>query len=72
LIKTIATIIDFTKEEIFNAIANVEIRKQWDTLFSEFKIVEQNKDEKSEVLYMSLRVKFKRGIFIRGKFLPYI
>jgi alkylhydroperoxidase/carboxymuconolactone decarboxylase family protein YurZ len=64
LIKTIATIIDFTKEEIFNAIANVEIRKQWDTLFSEFKIVEQNKDEKSEVLYMSLKVKFKTGIFI--------
>lgn len=58
LIKTIATINDYSKEEIYNAIANVEIRKRWDTLFSEFKIVEENKYEKSEILYMSLKVSF--------------
>jgi len=57
MLKTIATINDFTKEEIFNAIVNVEIRKKWDTLFSEFKIVEENKEERSEVLYMALKVK---------------
>lgn len=51
-----AIVNDFSKEEIFNAIANVDIRKQWDTLFSEFKIVETNKEEKTEVLYMSLKV----------------
>lgn len=44
-------------EEIFNAIANVEIRQKWDTLFSEFKIIEENKEEKTEVLYMSLKVR---------------
>jgi len=56
LIKTVATINDYTKEEIFNAISNVEIRKQWDSLFSEFRIVEENILEKSEVLYMLIKV----------------
>jgi hypothetical protein len=59
LIKTIAVLNDYSKEEIFNAIANVDIRKQWDSLFSEFKIVETNKEEKTEVLYMSLKVFIK-------------
>jgi hypothetical protein len=47
----------FNKDEIFEAISNVNIRKDWDKVFSEFKIVESNEADGSEVLYMSIKVK---------------
>lgn len=55
LIKTVAYLDGFTKEEVFEAISNVNIRKQWDKIFSEFKIVETNNEEGWEVLYMSIK-----------------
>lgn len=57
MIRTIAIIEEFSKEEIFEAISNVNIRKQWDKVFSEFKIVEAYDEEQSEVLYMAIKVK---------------
>jgi hypothetical protein len=56
MIKTYATIHGYTKDQIFEAIANVSIRRQWDTIFSEFKIVENNQKENYEVLYMLIKV----------------
>jgi hypothetical protein len=56
LIKTVAYLDGFTKQEIFDAISDVNIRMQWDKVFSEFKIVETNDDEQWEVLYMSIKV----------------
>lgn len=54
LIRTFATIEGYTKEEIFDAICDVNIRKEWDKIFSEFKIVDKTTD--NEVLYMSIKV----------------
>jgi hypothetical protein len=57
MIRTITIIDNFTKEEVFEAISNVNIRMQWDKVFTEFKIVETNDSEQFEVLYMSIKVK---------------
>lgn len=56
LIKANSIIDGFTKDEVFQAIADVKIRKEWDKVFSEFKIVDNNDNEGFEVLYMSLKV----------------
>jgi hypothetical protein len=55
MIKSIFTIDGYTKEEVFEAIANVNVRKEWDKIFSEFKVVETDADG-YEVLYMSIKV----------------
>jgi hypothetical protein len=57
MIKSIFTIEGYTKEEVFEAIANVSIRKEWDKIFSEFKVIESDK-EGFEVLYMSIKVRY--------------
>jgi hypothetical protein len=62
MIRTIAIIDNFTKEEVFEAISNVNIRKQWDKVFSEFKIVDKNEKEQFEVLYMSIKVKINLNL----------
>ena len=56
IIKTYATIYNFNSFEVFEAISNVKIRKQWDTLFSEFKIIDENKEDKSETIYLRIKV----------------
>lgn len=57
MLKTFAMIENFTKEEVFMAIADVRIRKEWDKVFQEFKIIDNNKDnDGKEVLYMSIKV----------------
>lgn len=55
LLKTYAEIRGYTKDEVFEAITDVSIRKEWDKIFSEFKVIENNKDE-GEYLYMSIKV----------------
>jgi hypothetical protein len=57
MIKAIVTIPDYTREHVFEAIANVDIRKEWDKIFSEFKIIEST-EEGGEILYMSIKVPF--------------
>lgn len=54
MLKTHAIIEGFSKDLVFKAIADVSIRKQWDKIFSEFKVIDAN--EQSEVLYMLIRV----------------
>ncbi len=56
MIKTYADIENYTKEEVFEAIANISIRREWDKIFSEFKILENNEKQGREVLYMSIKV----------------
>ena len=56
MIKSIFTIENYTKEQVFEAISNVSIRKEWDKIFSEFKVVETDSDG-YEILYMSIKVK---------------
>ncbi len=58
VIRTIAVIDNYSRDDIFEAISNVNIRKQWDKIFSEFKIVETNEKEQFEVLYMAIKVIF--------------
>jgi hypothetical protein len=60
MIKTFATIDNFTKEEVFRAIADVRIRREWDKIFSEFKIIENKEKEGKEYLYMSIKVRTKK------------
>jgi hypothetical protein len=55
MIKAIVTINNYTRDEVFEAIANVNIRKEWDKIFSEFKIIESTQ-EGGEILYMSIKV----------------
>ena len=56
MIKTNAIIDNFTKDEVFKAISDVKIRREWDKIFSEFKIIESNEKEGKEYLYMSIKV----------------
>ena len=55
LIKTLCQI-PFNKDIIYEAIANLEIRKKWDLSFSELKIINEKKDNKNvELLYMIIK-----------------
>jgi hypothetical protein len=54
--RTFATIEGYTSREIFDAIAIVSNRMEWDKNFLEFVSVEQNLNEGWEVFYMSLKV----------------
>lgn len=55
LIKTLCQI-PFNKDIIYEAIANLEIRKKWDSSFSELKIINEKKDNKNvELLYMIIK-----------------
>jgi hypothetical protein len=54
LIKCIANI-PFNKDTVFEAIANLEIRKQWDSVFSELKVVNYEGENGAEILYMIVK-----------------
>jgi hypothetical protein len=55
--RTLATVEGFTAKEIFDAIAIIKNRVEWDKNFNEFISVEQNLNEGWEVFYMSLKVR---------------
>jgi hypothetical protein len=59
MLKTFAMIKGYSSNEVFKAIADVEIRKQWDTVFTEFKIIDKDEKDGSEVLYMRIKVNIK-------------
>ena len=54
LIKSICTI-PYNKDIIFEAIANLEIRKKWDSVFSELRVVNHNGENGAEILYMIIK-----------------
>ena len=54
LIKCIAKI-PYNKDIIFEAIADLNIRKQWDSVFSELKVVNHEGENGAEILYMIVK-----------------
>lgn len=54
LIKSICSI-PYPKEVIYEAIANISIRKSWDSVFTELKVVANDGENGSEILYMTLK-----------------
>jgi hypothetical protein len=54
LIKCLAHI-PYTKDVVFEAIANLEIRKQWDSVFSELKVVNHEGENGAEILFMIVK-----------------
>ena len=54
LIKCIAKL-PYDKDIIFEAIANLEIRKQWDSVFSELRVVNHEGENGAEILYMIIK-----------------
>ena len=54
LIKCIANI-PYNKDTVFESIANLEIRKQWDSVFSELKVVNYEGENGDEILYMIVK-----------------
>ena len=54
LIKCVANI-PYSKDIVFEAIANLDIRKQWDSVFSELRVVNYEGENGSEVLYMVVK-----------------
>ena len=54
LIKCYAKI-PYNKDVIFEAIANLEIRKKWDTVFSDLRVVNHNGENGAEILYMIIK-----------------
>jgi hypothetical protein len=58
ILKSISYLKGFTAEEVFEAIADVSIRKEWDKVFSEFKIIDYDHKNESEYLYMVVKVKY--------------
>lgn len=56
VVKAVATIDGFTKEEVFEAIYDLKLRMSWDSVFRDFKVVRQETEHSPEVLYMSIKV----------------
>ena len=54
LIKCLAHM-PYTKDVVFEAIANLEIRKQWDSVFSELKVVNHEGENGAEILFMVVK-----------------
>ena len=54
LIKCIANI-PYNKDIVYEAIANLDIRKQWDSVFSELKVVNHEGENGAEILYMIIK-----------------
>ena len=54
LIKCLAKI-PYNKDVVFEAIANLNIRKQWDSVFSELRVVNYNGENGAEILYMIIK-----------------
>ena len=54
LIKSISNI-PYNKDIIFEAIANLELRKKWDKSFEELKIVNNDGENGAEILYMIIK-----------------
>jgi hypothetical protein len=55
IVRTIAEIEGFTKEQIFDALSFFEVRKQWDKVMQDFNIIETNKEDDSEIVYSSVK-----------------
>ena len=47
--------IPYNKDVVFEAIANLTIRKQWDSVFSELKVVNYEGENGAEILYMIIK-----------------
>jgi len=54
LIKSICHI-PYDKQVIFSAIADLDIRKKWDSVFSELKVVNHDGENGAEILYMIIK-----------------
>ena len=54
LIKCIAKI-PYNKDIVFEAIANLDIRKKWDAVFSELRVVNYEGENGAEILYMIIK-----------------
>lgn len=54
LIKALANI-PYGKDVVFEAISNLNIRKQWDSVFSELKVVNHEGENGAEILYMIIK-----------------
>ena len=54
LIKCIAKL-PFSKDVVFEAIANLNIRRKWDSVFSELKVVNNEGENGAEILYMVIK-----------------
>ena len=54
LIKCIAKL-PFNKDIVFEAISNLNIRRQWDSVFSELKVVNNEGENGAEILYMIIK-----------------
>ena len=54
LIKCLAHM-PYNKDVVFEAIANLDIRKQWDSVFSELRVVNHEGENGAEILYMVVK-----------------
>ena len=54
LIKAFANL-PYSKDVVFEAIANLNIRKQWDSVFSELRVVNHEGENGAEILYMIIK-----------------
>lgn len=54
LIKCLAKI-PYSKDVVFEAIANLDIRKQWDSVFSELRVVNYEGENGAEILFMIIK-----------------
>ncbi len=54
LVKCFAKI-PYNKDIVFESIANLDIRKQWDSVFSDLRVVNHNGENGAEILYMVIK-----------------
>lgn len=65
LIKCSSIIEGYSSQEIYHAIYDVNCRKSWDSVFSNFVILREETKINPEIIYMSIKVKY---ILINYKF----
>jgi hypothetical protein len=63
MIKTIAVIDGYSKTEVFEAIANANVRTKWDKIFSDFTLVSENRQAGTELVYTSIKVNLLNLMF---------
>lgn len=58
IIKNMATIHGYTKDEVYEAINRAEIRRQWDKNYNYMSVVEVNEKEGYEIIYSTIKVQY--------------
>jgi hypothetical protein len=59
MIKTVAIVEGFTKDELFENYIDLNRRRNWDSVLQSFKILETKADENYEIIHFVVKVNYR-------------